>query len=85
MDNKKKLKNELLKFVEINEVGWTKDGVDVYGKQFFDVGDCMGYLDECHDTMKERCLGVPPPPKIAHISGFNQSEKHGHKEKLLSH
>ena len=75
-------KNELLKFLEINEVGWTNDGVDVYGKQFFDVvGDCMWYLDGCHDTLKERCLGAPPPPEIAHISGFNQPEKHGHKRK----
>ena len=79
-DNKKRLRNELRKFLQDNQVGWSNDSVGIFGKQFINVvGECLWYLDGCHETMKERALGVPD--EIKHLSGYNKPETHNHKRK----
>ena len=45
-DSKKKLKNELRKFLENNELGWSKDGCAVPGPMFINtLSECFWYIE----------------------------------------
>ena len=71
MDNKNKLKNAVYKFLERNNVGWTRDGCDVHGSMFLNtITECLWYIDGNHHTLKDR--GYDVPEELSHLTTIVQ-------------
>ena len=78
--NKTRLQNDIIKYLNVNKVGWAKDSVGTLGLQFVDyLTDCLWYIDGSHATLESRSFGVPA--ELSHFQHYNKPESHRHKRK----
>lgn len=70
---KNKLKNDILKWLSTNNLGWSADTVGSLGLCFVDtLADSLWYVDQNHDTLKQRACSIPIP--LAQFSNYRQPE-----------
>ena len=75
-----KLKNDILKWCEENELGWTSDAVESEGKNFVgNLATVFRELDGHHHTFSKR--GCPVPSMFGHFVGTNQPKKMKHQKR----
>ena len=79
-NNKIRLRNDIIKYLDVNKVGWAIDSVSTLGAQFVDeLTDCLWYIDGGHATLQDRSCGVPF--ELSHFQHYNRPESHKHKRK----
>ena len=75
-NNKTKMKNGIIEFLQKNKVGWSALNTSSMGTQFMNtLSACTRVLDgHHHDTLAERCCTIPSELKF--LSGYNKPESH---------
>ena len=72
-NNKNKLKNSLIGWLQYTNVGWSVQEADLLGVQFINTTSSVLWdIDGNHATLKQRGFGVPDT--FSQFSGFNQPE-----------
>jgi hypothetical protein len=71
---KSKLKNDILKWLETNSLGWSPDSVKSLGLTFVNtLSDAMWYIDQNHATLSSR--GYHVPETLRCFSGYRNPEQ----------
>ena len=83
-NNKIRLRNDIIKSLEVNKVGWAIDSVSTLGAQFVDeLTDCLWYIGGGHATLQDHSCGVPF--ELNHFQHYNRPESHKHKRKMRNY
>ena len=87
INNKIKLKNDIIGLLQKNKVGWTAPNALSMGTQFVNtVAGCLWAIDGHHETLAQRSYGIPDELKF--LSGYNKPENHKHRKRhadVLTH
>lgn len=76
------LKNDILKWLEKNELGWSPDECKSQGEAFLvALGDTLWELNGHAKTLEDR--GCPIPTMFEHFQGYNKPEKSKHRKRSL--
>ena len=79
-NNKTKIKNDIMEFLQKNKVGWSALNANSMGVQFVNtLSACMWVLDGHHETLAERSCTIPSELKF--LSGYNKPESHKHRKR----
>ena len=79
---KSKLKNDILKWLETNGLGWSSDTVKSLGNTFVNtIADAMWYIDQNHATLSSR--GYHVPESLRCFSGYRHPEQQ--KKRKIDH
>lgn len=76
------LRNDILKWLGNNELGWSLDDCNYQGEAFVtSLGDTLWELDGHYNSLKDR--GYPIPTLFEHFQGYNKPEISKHRKRTL--
>ena len=77
------MKNDILKWLARNEIGWSKDACENKGRNFVDtLANVLWELDGHHNTLNDRGCGLPT--MLQAFRGYRQPEKAKHRKRESS-
>lgn len=78
-NNKDKLKNDVISWLEKNKVGWSKDLAQTQGNKFVNIlSNILWDIDGNHSTLASRGYGVPAI--LTQFEGYNKPEMRKRKK-----
>ena len=82
-NNKIRMKNDILKWLATNELGWAPDDCNTQGHKFVEtLANALWEVDGHHSTLRDRGCGIPP--MFDNFQNYRKPEKSKHRKRQLN-